>query len=84
MEFNSHYKEVKDRFIKSSVNLSAIMTCCEKVVAGISQERIDELAAAVEAFDIDYAAMKAAMNKLIVESFEDKIDSTKTEDGFEL
>jgi len=84
MEFNRYYKEVKDRFIKSSVNLSAIMVSCEKVVDNISQERIDELAAAVEAFDIDYAAMKAAMNKLIVESFEDKIDATKTEDGFEL
>ena len=84
MEFNRYYKEVKDRFIKSSVNLSAIMVSCEKVVNNISQERIDELAAAVEAFDIDYAAMKAAMNKLIVESFEDKIDATKTEDGFEL
>jgi len=84
MEFNRYYKEVKDRFIKSSVNLSAIIVSCEKVVNNISQERIDELAAAVEAFDIDYAAMKAAMNKLIVESFEDKIDATKTEDGFEL
>jgi len=84
MEFNSHYKEVKDRFIKSSVNLSAIMISCEKLVDSISQERINELAAAVEAFDKDYAAMKAAMNKLVVESFEDEIDATKTEDGFEL
>ena len=84
MEFNSHYKEVKDRFIKSSVNLSAIMTSCENVVNDISQERIDELAAAVEAFDKNYAAMKAAMNKLVVESFEDEIDLTKTEEGYKL
>jgi len=84
MEFNSHYREVKDRFIKSSVNLSAIMTSCDKIVNGISQEKIDELAAAVEAFDEDYAAMKVAMNKLIIESFEDEIDLTKTEEGYKL
>jgi hypothetical protein len=86
MEFNSHFKDVKDKFIRSSVNLSAIMLSCEKIINGISQEEIDELAAAVELFDKDYIEMKNSINKLIVESFEDskEIDAVKTEDGFEL
>jgi len=86
MVFNSHFRDVKDKFIRSSVNLSAIMVLCEKIVDDISQEKIDKLAAAVELFDKDYIEMKNSINKLIVESFEDskEIDAIKTEDGFEL
>ena len=86
MVFNSHYRDVKDKFIKSSVNLSAIMVSCEKIVNNISQEKIDELATAVELFDKDYIEMKNSINKLIVESFKDstEIDAKNTKDGFEL
>ena len=85
MEFNSHHRDVKDKFITTSVSLSVIMSCCEEIVNNISQDRIDKLAEAVKLFDKDYAVMKAAINKLIVESFEDStIDATKTENGFEL
>ena len=86
MGFNSHYRDVKEKYIRSSVNLSAIILLCEKIVDGISQEEIDKLAAAVELFDKDYIEMKNSINKLIVESFEDsqEINATRTEDGLEL
>ena len=86
MEFNSHYKDVKDKFIRTSVDLSVIMSCCEKIVDDISQDKIDELAAAVESFDKEYAKLKAAVNKFVVESFKDKteIEIFETKDGFRL
>ena len=87
--FNSHHQDVKNKFVDAIINLSQIIICCEEIVDGISQEKIDKLTVAVESFEKNYAGIKVDINKLIVESIEDskednEINVVKTDDGFKL